>query len=304
MKKGLLLVAALIGGFIFCGSPVFAYDAPIYEHGDPITIHVDGNYLPCDVEPVIQNGRTLIPMRAAGEALGAYVAWDGSNRCITVAKDDKLIYFFAGSKDYYINDKTYHTDVAPTIIDDRTMLPLRVFAEALGTRVDWNQYYKDVSISTTGKTYSLPQVSVDETTEVTRWLQKYYSNTSNGILGNWTITKSESMMNGNVTTYNFFYPVQTGYQNIRITVENYSPDPLPTITIEKNNAWQTDSGYRHGNCENILYYRGGARGWPGYSETEYQMIGGNLIKTGRIDYDVMGQYPPYHQSSYDVYHRF
>lgn len=39
-----------------------------------------------DVAPFINNGRTLVPVRAVSEALGASVSWDGEARLVTVVK--------------------------------------------------------------------------------------------------------------------------------------------------------------------------------------------------------------------------
>lgn len=39
-----------------------------------------------DVAPFINNGRTLVPVRAVSEALGASVSWDGEARKVTIVK--------------------------------------------------------------------------------------------------------------------------------------------------------------------------------------------------------------------------
>jgi hypothetical protein len=47
----------------------------------------------------------------------------------------------------YINDKPVLLDVAPIIIENRTMLPIRWIVEPLGAKVDWNATEKKVTIS-------------------------------------------------------------------------------------------------------------------------------------------------------------
>lgn len=93
MKTKGLLAAALVIGLMISPSPSWAYrefvdngagcTESVYENGEisytlsvPITIHVDGKYVPTDVDPTIRNGRTMVPLRAAGEALGATIASD------------------------------------------------------------------------------------------------------------------------------------------------------------------------------------------------------------------------------------
>lgn len=94
MKKKLFLTALLAG--LLMATPAMAEDNA-YESGTPITIHIDGEYLPCDVDPVMVGGRTLMPVRAAGEALGATVWWDGANQAATLTKGDKTVMFFVDS---------------------------------------------------------------------------------------------------------------------------------------------------------------------------------------------------------------
>ena len=157
MKKGKLLAATLfVGALILTPHAVQANEAYM-PYGAPITIHIDGEYLPCDVAPMVKNNRTLMPMRAAGEALGATVDWDPTQKTITLSKDSDVVKFVLNSNTYYVNGTAHHADIAPQIVQNRTLIPLRAFAEALNTRVDWNQYLLDVSISTTGEESPLLQ---------------------------------------------------------------------------------------------------------------------------------------------------
>ena len=48
-----------------------------------ISIYVNGKYLSTDQPPVIQDGRTMVPLRAIFEALGATVEWFGDTQTIS-----------------------------------------------------------------------------------------------------------------------------------------------------------------------------------------------------------------------------
>lgn len=250
------------------------------EHGTPVTIHVNGEYLPCDVDPIIQNGRTLMPMRAAAEAIGANVAWDNATRCVTVQKSDTLAYFFVGSNTYYVNDAAMTSDVPAQIIDGRTMLPLRDFAEALGVRVDWDQYHLDVGLSTTGEKYSLPQIPLDVENDVARWLKKYYipSNASDGIVGSWMWKNHISYDTYSYISYDFFYKTASGgYQNIEVSVSKDNFHSFKTILIFKNDAWEMSGNYGRRNSQNLIYFDGEGIGGDPLSENYYRLEGNNLI---------------------------
>ena len=53
----------------------------------PISVHVNGEKLEFDVEPVIMNGRTLVPMRKIFETLGATVSWNGDTESNDVREE-------------------------------------------------------------------------------------------------------------------------------------------------------------------------------------------------------------------------
>ncbi len=55
-----------------------------------------------------------------------------------------------GSNVAYINEQYIWIDAAPVIRNDRTMLPIRTVAEALGATVEWDDETKTVSIETAG----------------------------------------------------------------------------------------------------------------------------------------------------------
>lgn len=52
-----------------------------------------------------------------------------------------------------VNGKSVSNDVAPIVVNDRTMLPIRFVAEALGAEVGWNEYSQSVSINWPKKVY-------------------------------------------------------------------------------------------------------------------------------------------------------
>ena len=44
-----------------------------------------GSYYDLDVQPIIKNGRTLLPLRAVGEMLGLDVEWINSTRTVRIS---------------------------------------------------------------------------------------------------------------------------------------------------------------------------------------------------------------------------
>jgi len=74
----------------------------------------------------------------------------------TVSKDitpPTVITLTIGDVNATVNGKSVSNDVAPKIVNDRTMLPIRFVAEALGAEVGWNEYSQSVSINWPTKVY-------------------------------------------------------------------------------------------------------------------------------------------------------
>ncbi len=100
-----------------------------------------------DASPYIKSDRTYVPMRYVAESLGAEVVWDQTAQTVTLTKGDTVVVFTIGSTTYTVNGESAVADVAPEITSDRTMLPARYAAEALGAVVGWDQATQTVIIT-------------------------------------------------------------------------------------------------------------------------------------------------------------
>lgn len=124
-----------------------------------VKVQLDGDYLDFTdadgekVEPQIINGRTMVPMRKIFETLGATVEWDGENRIVTGTKEDTEIKLQIGSniatKTVSGETKNIELDVTPTIVDGRTLVPVRFIAESLDKTVGWDSDNRTVVIMDT-----------------------------------------------------------------------------------------------------------------------------------------------------------
>lgn len=99
-------------------------------------------------KPVIVSGRTLLPIRAIAEALSGSVGWDGDDRRVSILIFNKCIEMWIGKTEMRTNRVPEETDVAPAIINSRTMLPIRCVAECLNhTQVSWDAATDTVTIT-------------------------------------------------------------------------------------------------------------------------------------------------------------
>ncbi|HHX77613.1 MAG TPA: hypothetical protein GX697_04625 [Firmicutes bacterium] len=101
-------------------------------------IRVCGKELKSELPPVIKEGRTLIPVRAVIMGLGADIAWDKEKGLVTVTKGNIIVEFYIDDVVFYINGKKHELDIPAQLISNRTFVPLRYLAEALGKRVKYD----------------------------------------------------------------------------------------------------------------------------------------------------------------------
>lgn len=116
-----------------------------YDTG--ITVMVDGNKVQFDQQPVIADDRTLVPVRAIFEALGAEVDWVADTRTVVSTKDENKCELVIDSNEMKVGDETVTLDVPAMIINDRTLVPVRAISEAYGCNVEWEADTKTVIIT-------------------------------------------------------------------------------------------------------------------------------------------------------------
>ena len=112
-----------------------------------IAVVIDGYTVEFDVEPTIINGRTMVPLRAIFEALGAGVEWDNVTKTVYASKDGTTVSLQIGSNQMIVNGITKTLDVPAQLVNNRTLVPVRAISEAFGCQVEWNGKTKTVIIT-------------------------------------------------------------------------------------------------------------------------------------------------------------
>ena len=118
------------------------------QQNGEITVMLNGQRLEFDVNPIIINGRTMVPFRIIGESIGTEVGWNGETKTVFGSKGSTHIRLTLESDIAYINERKINLDVPAMIRQGRTLVPLRFFSEAFGADVDWNSERRTVYIST------------------------------------------------------------------------------------------------------------------------------------------------------------
>ncbi len=115
------------------------------------SVYLNGEKMTFDVNPYIEHDRTLVPMRAIFEAVGADVQWDDETKTVVAAREKNgETTFIALQIDggAFINSQPKALDVPAKLKGDRTFVPLRFVIESLGEKVEWDNENYAVRITT------------------------------------------------------------------------------------------------------------------------------------------------------------
>ena len=108
---------------------------------------LSGSRLISDVPPVEMNGRTLVPLRAVSETLGAQILWDSNSKVVTATLGNTTVKVPIGSNIIYKNNEAVTIDVCAKIINDHTFVPIRAISEAFGCNISWNGENRTIGIN-------------------------------------------------------------------------------------------------------------------------------------------------------------
>ena len=140
-RRILILTLAMLLAFSFTFATVAFANTP------QVSVTVDGERVVFeDQQPVIVDGRTLVPVRGVFEHVGFEVDWDYDERVATLTSDDYEVIIPAGSATFTTNGVSHTLDVPAQIIGNRTMLPIRAVLESVGYNVYWDHANRTVIV--------------------------------------------------------------------------------------------------------------------------------------------------------------
>lgn len=115
------------------------------EPAPTVRVTLDGEEIVFpDERCVIENGRTLTPVRAVCEAAGLSVGWDSG--VVTLTDGERTVTLTIGVPEISVDGEVSPLDCAPVLRSGRTLVPIRAIMEAFGFTVDWDGAQKTVLI--------------------------------------------------------------------------------------------------------------------------------------------------------------
>ncbi|MCL2564349.1 MAG: copper amine oxidase N-terminal domain-containing protein [Defluviitaleaceae bacterium] len=125
-----LLTVAFLSTSVF-SLPVMANDVRVFMDG----VELDYTY----VQPHIVNDRTMVPLRETAEHFGMEFTWSPELATMTFTGHGRTIIHTVFSDTLFINgEPMIFDDMTSIVANDRTLMPLRMIAYAIGAAVDWD----------------------------------------------------------------------------------------------------------------------------------------------------------------------
>lgn len=114
------------------------YDGVVYQYtGKVYNLKMDGEDVPTDVPVVIINDRSMVPVRAVCEKMGAKVDWDDNEKKALISFNKTNIELKINDKNAKVNDKIVELDTPAKVVNHKTLVPLRFISEQLNMKVGW-----------------------------------------------------------------------------------------------------------------------------------------------------------------------
>jgi len=114
------------------------------------SVMVNNNLIKFDTPPYIKGGRTMIPVRAITESLGADVTWDQTTKTATITKDNTVVKLTLNSPTVTVNGEPITISDPAEFACGRTYVPLRFLAETFHCDVSWDGDNELIDITDSG----------------------------------------------------------------------------------------------------------------------------------------------------------
>lgn len=133
-KKGDFVVIVFLT-FIF----ILIFNNGCFAQTNQLSVLLDGNILNTEIKPVINKGTVFLPARDIVEALGGRITWFPALKLLNIIMKDRKVSVVMDVPEAEVNGKDTAIENAPTIIQNRVMLPLEVISLLTDIELDWKK---------------------------------------------------------------------------------------------------------------------------------------------------------------------
>lgn len=112
-----------------------------------IKLKLNDTILKTNVSPVVVNSRVYLPARDIIESLGGRITWFPALKLLNLNLGQKKVSLVIDMPEAEINGKKVPLQDAPTIMEDRVMIPLEVVQLLTEVESEWNKTTQEISIT-------------------------------------------------------------------------------------------------------------------------------------------------------------
>lgn len=120
---------------------------------DNVSVIVNNEKVEFDQPPIIDEGHTLVPIRAVFEKAGAEVEWNQETQTATLTKGNYTVNITLNDEVLYKNGTPVALAMPAKIVNDRVLIPVRAIGEAMDFKIEWDGFHSQVVVSTDGTHY-------------------------------------------------------------------------------------------------------------------------------------------------------
>ena len=139
-KRKRAIIALAMAGLIVAGTVASAFAV------SPVAITVNGQSVQSEASFINGNGRTMVPISFIAERLGYSVTWQADTRTAIFKSKDVTVDMKVGTNYFTRNGTKVDMDTYSVINKNRTIVPLNAVATALGSKVEWDENTRVVSV--------------------------------------------------------------------------------------------------------------------------------------------------------------
>jgi len=137
----------LCKGFVLTMVLAFCFTVSVFAEDKQINVYVNNEKIEFDVNPILENGRTMVPLRGVFEKLDAKVDWNKNIMQVVIKDGNNEIAMMLDKNKVLVNGEIKDIDTPTKMINSRTFAPLRFIGETLGHDVRWDESTGNVYIT-------------------------------------------------------------------------------------------------------------------------------------------------------------
>jgi uncharacterized secreted protein with C-terminal beta-propeller domain len=125
----------------------FCFGVSVFAENNVITVYVNNEKVEFEVNPILEDGRTMVPLRGVFEKLDAKVDWNKNIMQVVIKDENNEIEMMLDKNKVMVNGEIKDIDTPIEMINSRTFVPIRFVGETLGHDIRWDEKTSSIYIT-------------------------------------------------------------------------------------------------------------------------------------------------------------